>query len=152
MDRPPAVREYHLPKAYPVYLVDDEERVREVLVELCAERGFECRGFADGEDFLRALHQLEPGCVLLDMRLPGMSGLQIQSEMVRRGRALPVVAITGHADADMAVASMKLGAVDFLEKPFKGDVLFEAVGRAFARLEREEASDRGQGTPGPAIG
>lgn len=99
-------------KAYPVYVVDDEEGVRAMLVELCADRGFACRAFADGDEFLQALGELEPGCVPLDMRLPRLNGLQVQAEIAKRGRALPVVAITGHADAEMAVQSMKMGAVD----------------------------------------
>lgn len=128
-----------MPKIYPMYLVEDDEPVRELLIKLCAGRGLDCRGFADGDEFLAVLDELEPGCVLLDMRLPRLSGLQVQAQMLERGRALPVVAITGHADADMAVESMKMGAVDFLEKPFRGEVLFEAIGRAFARLEQREA-------------
>lgn len=133
-------------------MVDDEERVRELLVELCAHRSLDCRGFADGDEFLRALDELQPGCVLLDMRLPGLNGLQVQAQMAKRGRSLPVVAITGHADADMAVASMKMGAVDFLEKPFRSEVLFEAIGRSFARLEQEEGPDAAQGTTRPPDG
>ena len=125
-----------MPKTYPIYIVEDEELVRELLVDLCAEQGAASRGFADGDEFLAALPDLTPGCVLLDMRLPRLTGLQIQAEMVKRGKALPVVAITGHADADMAVESMKMGAVDFLEKPVRTEVLFEAIGRAFARVEQ----------------
>nr|WP_295373624.1 response regulator [uncultured Sphingosinicella sp.] len=132
--------------------MDDEEGVRAMLVELCAHRGLACRGFADGDEFLQALDGLEPGCVLLDMRLPRLNGLQVQAEMVKRGRALPVVAITGHADADMAVASMKMGAVDFLEKPFLGEVLFEAVDRAFAKVEQMEGSAKPNGTTAPREG
>ncbi len=125
-----------MPKTYPVYVVEDEELVREMLVELCAEQALACRGFATGDEFLAALDALEPGCVVLDMRLPRLNGLQIQEEMVKRGRALPVVAITGHADADMAVESMKMGAVDFLEKPVRREVLLEAIGRAFGRVDQ----------------
>ena len=141
-----------MPKSYPVYVIDDEEPVREMLVELCSDRSLACRSFADGEEFLAALDGLDPGCVLLDMRLPRLNGLQIQAQIAKRGRALPVVAITGHADAEMAFESMKMGAVDFLEKPFLGEVLFEAIGRAFARLEEMERLNPSQGTTDAGAG
>jgi len=129
------LQEFDLYKSYPVYVVDDEEGVRRLIAELCEDRGLACRAFASGEDFLAALKGLEPGCVLLDMRLPRRSGLQVQAEMTAAGRPLQVIAITGYADVDMAVESMRMGAVDFLEKPFKSEVLFEAIGRAFARID-----------------
>lgn len=115
-------------------MVDDEEGVRELLADLCEDKGIACRGFADGEAFLAALDELEPGCVLLDMRLPRRNGLQVQAEIIRRERPLQVIAITGYADVDMAVESMKMGAVDFLEKPFLNDVVFEALECGFRKL------------------
>lgn len=125
---------------YPVFVVEDEQSVRELLVLLCEERGLKCRAFENGEAFLDALDELGPGCVLLDMRLPRRSGLQVQAEMVRRGRPLPVISITGYADVDMAVESMRMGAVDFLEKPFSDEVLFEALDRAFHRLAEADGA------------
>lgn len=124
----------NLTSGYQVYVVDDEEGIRELLVELCEDKGIACRGFADGEAFLAVLDELEPGCVLLDMRLPRRNGLQVQAEIIRRERPLQVITITGYADVDMAVESMKMGAVDFLEKPFLNDVLFDALERGFSRL------------------
>jgi two-component system response regulator FixJ len=117
-------------------VVDDESGVRDLLVHLCEDRGLACRAFADGEEFLAALQDLEPGCVLLDMRLPRMSGLQVQAEMKSRALDFPVIAITGYADVDMAVESMRIGALDFLEKPFNTDILFEAIGRGLALLAK----------------
>lgn len=132
-----------MPNIYPVYVVDDDDGIRSLICELCGDRDMPSRAFATGEDFLDALDSLEPGCVLLDMRLPRRSGLQVQTEMKSRGRSFPVIAITGYADVDMAVESMKLGAVDFLEKPFVNDVLFDALDRALALLTDESASTLG---------
>ena len=126
-------------KAHPVYIIDDEPGVRELLVVLCEDRGLVCRAFADGEEFLGSLGDLRPGCVLLDMRLPQLSGLEVQAEMKSRGRSFPVIAITGYADVDMAVESMRMGAVDFLEKPFENAVLFDAVDRALAMLDKRDS-------------
>ena len=134
-----------MPDIYPVYVVDDDEGIRELLCELCADREIPCSVYANGEDFLNALDSLAPGCVLLDMRLPRRNGLQVQAEMVSRGCPYPVIAITGYADVDMAVESMKLGAVDFLEKPFMNDVLYDALDRAFAQLVETDG-------PAPAAG
>lgn len=120
-----------------VYVVDDDENLREFLCLACEERGLACRAFPDGEEFLAALDELEPAPVLLDMRLPRRSGLEVQAEMVRRGCTLPVITITGHGYVDLAVESMKMGAVDFIEKPFSNEVLFEALGRAASRLGSE---------------
>ena len=120
---------------YPVYVVDDQEPIRLVLCDLCDLEGWESHGFATGTDFLDALETLPPGCILLDMRMPGIKGLDIQAELADRGAPFAVIAITGHGDVDMAVESMKMGAIDFIEKPFDNDVLIEAIGRAFARLD-----------------
>ena len=135
-------------QSHPVYIVEDEPAVRDLLGALCSHQGFTCRAFNNGEEFLDALDGLEPGCVLLDMRLPRRNGLEVQAEMKSRGHAFPVIALTGYADVDMAVESMKLGAVDFLEKPFDSDVLFDAIERGFAMLD-ETRSDGGAPRNGP---
>jgi two-component system response regulator FixJ len=120
---------------HPVYLVDDDPHMRELIGFICKDIGITCRSFESGEQFLASIDELEPGCVLLDMRMPRKHGLQVQEEMVARGRPLPVVAMTGYGDVEMAVQSMRFGAVDFLEKPFETEVLVEALERGFARLE-----------------
>lgn len=122
-------------RTFPVYVVDDSAPMRSLLAALCGDWGITCRCFENGELFLEALDGLEPGCILLDMHMPRRSGLQIQAELERRGSTMPIVAITGHGDVDMAVESMKMGALDFLEKPFEEEVLREAIGRGFSRLE-----------------
>lgn len=128
-----------MPKTYPVYIVDDNRAMREFLAILCEGQGLDCRCFENGEDFLAALDTLEPGCVLLDMHMPKRSGLEVQAEIARGQSRMPVVAITGHGDVEMAVESMKLGALDFLEKPFEDNVIFGAIDRGFAQLEETSA-------------
>lgn len=121
---------------YPVYIVDDDPGIHAWARNLCEERGLACRAFADGEEFLAAAADLDPGCVLLDMRMPRTSGIEVQAELARRGIAMPVIAITGYGDVGVAVQSMKLGALDFLEKPFSQELLAAALDEAFAILAR----------------
>ena len=115
--------------------------MRLFLEELLKENGLDCRTFVNGEQFLEALDELAPGCLLLDMRLPRKSGLQVQAELADRGRELPVVVISGYGGVEIAVKSMKLGAVEFLQKPFTEEALLDALREAFARLK---ATERGE--------
>lgn len=128
---------------YPVYVVEDDLHMREFLKELLAESGIEAAAFETGESFLEALEGLAPGCVLLDMRLPRKNGLQVQAEIMDTEREMPVVAISAYGGVDTAVQSMKLGAVEFLQKPFAEEALFDALHEGFGRLD---AADRA-GTP-----
>ena len=129
-------------KAYPLYVVDDDPSVHDWADIVCEEEGLPCRMFGDGDEFLGALGDLGPGCVLLDMRMPRRSGLQVQAELARSRGDLPVIAMTGYGDVDVAVKSMKLGAIDFLEKPFAKEVLFEALEQGFRRLDQITARAR----------
>ena len=95
------------------------------------------RPFASGDDFLEALGELEPGCVLLDMRMPGASGLDVLRELARREIEWPVVVITAESDVATAVEAMKLGAFEFLQKPVREAPLLTAIERALARLDRD---------------
>jgi two-component system, LuxR family, response regulator FixJ len=124
-----------LSATFPVYVVDDEPQIRALLVDLCEHLGWRAQDFATGLAFLEAAETLAPGCVLLDMRMPGWNGMKVQAELARSGAPFAVIAITGHGDVDMAVESMKLGAVDFIEKPFDTDVLIDAIRRAFDKLQ-----------------
>jgi two-component system, LuxR family, response regulator FixJ len=117
-----------------VYIVDDDEAVRAGLGALLAARGFDVRPFGSAEAFLSAAPTGANACLLLDVRMPGMSGLELQRELKGRGIALPIIMITGHGDVPMAVAALKGGAVDFLEKPFDADVLLAAIDEAFRRV------------------
>lgn len=116
-----------------IHVVDDDESLRTALLRLLAAAGYEARGYASTGDFL--LHPLpdRPGCLLLDVRLPGPSGLELQAALKRQGVALPVVFLTGHADVASSVRAMKAGAVDFLEKPVERGTLLDALQRALAR-------------------
>jgi two-component system response regulator FixJ len=121
-----------LPEA--VYVVDDDPSVREWAEMVCEALGFSCRTFEGGEEFLEALDGLAPGCVLLDMRMPRPNGLAVQAALAAKGSRMAVIAMTGYGDVDVAVQSMRLGAIEFLEKPFARPVLEEALRNGFRRL------------------
>jgi two-component system response regulator FixJ len=115
-----------------VYIVDDDAAVRDSMAQLLGMHGYETHQFADAADYLGAAEKLPRGCVLLDIRMPGMSGMELQDELRRRGRDEPVVFVTGHGDIGLAVRAMKAGATDFLQKPCDEAELIEAVRSALA--------------------
>ncbi|MGR4069093.1 response regulator transcription factor [Billgrantia sp. C5P2] len=127
------------PTAAPcIAVVDDDEALRDSLAWLLDSVGLATRAFADGEAFLAA----EPdayGAVLLDVRMPGLSGLQVQQRLNERGDTVPVIFMTGHGDVPMAVAALKAGAFDFIEKPFNHQQLIDAVQQALAEHQRLRA-------------
>ena len=128
-----------------VYVIDDEGDVRRSLGFFLKTAGFLPRPFLSGEDFLADAPQLAPGCVLLDVRLGGISGLEVIEQLGARRSRLPVIIMTGHGDIATAVQAMKLGAIDFLEKPFGEDALAAALRRGFDLLEqRSRAEDERQ--------
>ena len=116
-----------------VYIVDDDEAVRSSLRFLIHSVGLQAQVFVSAKDFLTTHDPRLPGCLLLDVRMPGMSGLDLQQELNRRGATIPVVFITGHGDVPMAVEAMQQGAFDFLQKPFRDQDLLDRVQRAMAR-------------------
>ena len=115
-----------------VFVVDDDAALREALVQLLDAAGLQVESYADGRAFLEAFQDDRPGCVLLDVAMPGMTGLEVQAELQRRGTQTPIVFLTGHGDIPMAVRAVQSGAVDFLEKPMTGGALLERVHRALA--------------------
>jgi two-component system, LuxR family, response regulator FixJ len=117
-----------------IHLVDDEEAIRRSASFMLRTSGFDVKTYASGVEFLKAAREAQPGCVLLDVRMPEMDGLEVQAEMTRRGIAMPVVVLTGHGDIVTAVTAMKAGAIDFIEKPFEKAVLLTAIEAAFGRL------------------
>jgi two-component system response regulator FixJ len=119
-------------KRCPIYIVDDDPALRFWMAELCEEAGLDHKAFETGTEFLAAVDGLPAGCVLLDMRMPGLSGLQVQADLERRGSMMTVVAMTGFGGVEVAVQAMKLGAVEFLEKPFTGEDLLAAITAAGA--------------------
>jgi two-component system response regulator FixJ len=123
-----------------VHIVDDEEAIRRSLDFLLRSAGFRTERWEDGEAFLKGVDKRLPACVLLDVRMPGMDGLQVQAEMRAHGYNFPVIVLTGHGDISTAVRAMQGGAIDFLEKPFNRDRLLEALDAGFARIEDREAA------------
>jgi two-component system response regulator FixJ len=124
-----------------IHVVDDEEAIRKSASFLLKTSGFAVQVYTSGVEFLKAANHIKQGCVLLDVRMPDMDGLEVQAAMGKRGIDLPVIVLTGHGDISIAVQAMKAGAVDFLEKPFDKGVLLEAISRAFARLDKTSNRD-----------
>lgn len=116
-----------------VHLIDDDEGVRHAIAFLLTTSGFAVRVYESGVAFLNALASVQPGCIVTDVRMPGIDGLALQRELKTRGIALPVIVITGHGDVPLAVEAMKAGAVDFIEKPFNDDQLLSAIRTAIDR-------------------
>lgn len=124
-----------------IHVVDDEEAIRKSASFLLKTSGFAVEVYPSGVEFLKTAKRAEQGCVLLDVRMPDMDGLEVQAAMAERGIDLPVIILTGHGDISIAVQAMKSGAVDFLEKPFDKAVLLDAISRAFARLDHTSNRD-----------
>jgi FixJ family two-component response regulator len=120
-------------EAITVHIVEDDPSMRASLARLVGDGGYQLALFASAEEFLAVARPDLAGCVLLDLRLPGMSGLELQERLVQRGCLLPVVFLTAHGELPAGVRAMKQGAVDFLEKPVPADTLFGAIAAAIAR-------------------
>ncbi|HWU73624.1 MAG TPA: response regulator transcription factor [Sphingomonas sp.] len=121
-----------------VHIVDDEDSIRRSASFMLRTSGFDTRTYPSGVEFLKEAKHANPGCVLLDVRMPEMDGMEVQRELNERGITLPVIVLTGHGDISIAVQAMKAGAIDFLEKPFEKGQLMVALDAGFARLERRE--------------
>lgn len=119
-----------------VFILDDDEAMRDALSQLLETVGLQVEAYADGPAFLAAYGKGRPGCLLLDMAMPGMTGLDVQAELKARGLMIPIIFLTGHGDIPLAVRALQAGAVDFLEKPILGDTLLERVQRAL-KLDEE---------------
>ena len=124
-----------------VFVVDDDASMRDAISRLLNAVGLTVQTFASARAFLNRRLPEVPGCLVLDVRLPGLSGLDLQREMVERGIHIPVVFITGHGDIPMSVQAMKAGAVEFLTKPFRDQDLLDAV-RSGIQLDRKEREER----------
>lgn len=125
----------------PIHVIDDDESVRDSLAYLFDMAGMPARIHDSAEAFLGAVDALGGGCVVTDVRMPGMSGIDLLKELKARRLALPVIVITGHGDVPLAVEAMREGAFDFLEKPFDDEHLLESVRRALAEAAAEPKSD-----------
>ncbi len=125
-----------------VHIIDDEDSVRNSIGFMLQTKGYSVRTWPSGAAFLRELRNAEPGCILLDIRMPEMDGLQVQLQLNERGVAMPVIVLTGHGDVNIAVKAMRNGAIDFLEKPFEADQLLAAIETAFDRSEDPNSASR----------
>jgi len=127
-----------------VFIVDDEADVRDAVQLLVGSDGLNAEAYASADEFLAAYEPGTPGCLILDVRMPGMSGLAAQQTLQERGIELPIIFISGHGDIPMAVRAVQEGALDFLEKPFSDDAVLDCVQRALQRdrEHRAQAAER----------
>jgi two-component system response regulator FixJ len=128
-----------------VHVIDDDEAMRESLSFLLDTAGFAARTYESAVAFLDQAHDLAPGCIVTDVRMPEMNGLELVRRLKERGVGLPVIVITGHGDVPLAVEAMKAGVIDFLEKPFDDEALLQAVRSAVdaqARDSQQQAEKR----------
>jgi two-component system response regulator FixJ len=124
-----------------VHVIDDDDAVRRSVAFMLKHSGYRVESWVSGVEFLKHAKNAERGCVLLDVRMPEMDGLQVQQEMVNRGIDMPVVVLTGHGDVGVAVQAMRAGAVNFLEKPYEKEALLGAIEEAYDRLDRSRSKD-----------
>jgi two-component system response regulator FixJ len=126
-----------------VFIIDDQQPVRDALGEMLSVFGYAVETFESADAFLKLIGDSRTGCIVADVRMPGIDGIELVRELSRRGRSLPVILISGHADVPMAVAAIKAGAQDFIEKPVDDTHLLAAINqclsRAFDDLERVQS-------------
>jgi FixJ family two-component response regulator len=125
-----------------VHIVDDDYSMRLAIDSLCRSVGLQTRAYGSAKEFLDTRNPDNPGCIVLDVRMPGINGLDFQAQLQSLGIRLPAIFITGHGDIPMSVRAMKAGAVDFLVKPFRDQDLLDALGAAIERDGARRAADR----------
>lgn len=126
-----------------VFVVDDDEALRQSLTRLMESVNLPVESYADAQAFLDSYDSARPGCLVLDIRMPGMNGLTLQDKLAKGRVRIPVIIISAHGDVDKAVRAMKSGAIDFIKKPYKGELLLERIRQALeldARIRRQEAA------------
>src|SRR5436190_14594785 len=133
------------PKSPTVHVIDDDVSLRESLASLLPTVGLDVRTYTSVQDFLNTAEYDSPGCIVLDVRLPGISGLDFQSRRDGLGVHLPIVLMTGHGDVPMSVRAMKAGAVDFLTKPFREQDMIDAITTAIERDRERRATENAAG-------
>ncbi|WP_244434156.1 response regulator transcription factor [Azospirillum sp. B506] len=134
-----------------VFIVDDDDAIRDSLQVLLECAGFRAESFSTPLAFLESGAPSRPGCLLVDVRMPQMSGLDVQERLARDGHGLPVVVMTGHGDVPLAVRAMKAGAVDFVEKPFEEEALLAAVRSALLRAADKRTAEAAPPAPAPDL-
>ena len=125
-----------------IVVIDDQDSVRDALGEMLSVFGFQVATYESADRFLQTADFNRPACIVADVRMPGMDGIELVRELARRGIALPVVLISGHGDVPMAVAAIKAGAEDFIEKPVDDTQLVAAINRGLARVFEEQSRQR----------
>jgi two-component system response regulator FixJ len=128
-----------------VFIVDDDSGIRSSIRVLMKSVGLPAMPYPSAKEFLDAYHPHQPGCLVLDIRMPGMSGLELQEALNERGAVIPVIFITGHGDVPMAVEAMRHGAFEFLQKPFRDQDLIDRIQKALARDQETRVSLREHG-------
>ena len=118
-----------------VFVVDDDESVRKALIRLMKSAGLRARAFTSAKDFLNQESQNVPGCLILDLRMRGMSGLELQEKLAKSGSTIPIIFISAHQDATAREQAMKAGAEDFLQKPFEDQILLEKINSILKRFK-----------------
>ena len=121
-----------------IHLVDDDGAVRRAAGFMLKTSGFQVKSYESGVELLKSTSELDAGCILLDIRMPGMDGLEVQQALRDKGVMLPVIIMTGHGDVSLAVKAMKAGAIDFIEKPFEKETLLGAIDQGMRRLRQAE--------------
>ncbi len=127
-----------------VHVVDDDDAVRDAVLELLDSVGIDAIGFESADAFLRVFNSNMAGCLVLDIRMPGMSGLDLQKKLMEMGASLPIIFITGHGDIPMAVEAIKRGAVEFIQKPFRDQELLDCIQNAidFAKSSFDQIAEK----------
>ena len=120
--------------SHTIHLIDDDEDVRKALAFLLGTAGHAVRVYESATAFLEKLEGMQPGFIVSDVRMPGVDGLELQRRLAEKGISMPVIVMTGHADVPLAVEAMKLGAVDFIEKPFADTIMLDAIQRALSKV------------------
>ncbi len=119
-----------------VYLVDDDPSIRKTLPRGLRRRGFNVEAFESAQEFLNTYSPGQPGCLVLDLSMPGMDGLELQQELINRDITIPIIFITGHGGVPQSVQALRAGAIDFLEKPFMPDMLVDRIAEAFIQDQK----------------
>jgi two-component system response regulator FixJ len=130
-----------MPTSYPVHIIDDDEAARHSLEFLLRSGGIASVSHDSAETFLSTLPNSKIGCVITDIRMPGINGIELMAQLRKGGSTVPVIVITGHGDIPLAVEAMKLGAIDFLEKPFDDDAILSAIDTALNRHKDQTSLD-----------
>jgi two-component system response regulator FixJ len=130
-----------MPTSQTVHIIDDDADVRQSLAFLLGTAGFPVRLHESALEFIAALPQIQDGCIVTDIRMPGMDGLELQRRLREQGIAMPVIVITGHGDVGLAVEAMKAGAIDFIEKPFDDEALLSAIRMALGQRKSQRDRD-----------